>query len=81
MGPDLATTQPPRSIQLPDGADTLLTASEAAVFFGKQPQTIRAWALRGKLKPAGLTMSGEYQYRVADLALAARDRRRTRRGA
>lgn len=78
MGPDLATTQPPRSIQLPDGADTLLTAGEAAIFFGKQAQTVRAWALRGKLKPAGLTMSGEYQYRVADLAKAARDRRKAK---
>ncbi|ADG98802.1 regulatory protein MerR [Segniliparus rotundus DSM 44985] len=76
MGPDLAARRPPRPVQLPDGADTLLTASEAAAFFGKQAQTVRAWALRGKLQPAGLTERREYLYRVRDLAQAARDRRR-----
>lgn len=52
----------------PDGVDTLLTPTQAAQLAGVTPATIRQWASRGKLTPAGLGAHGAKLYRWLDVA-------------
>lgn len=63
------------SVLLPDGADTLITASEAATVCGVTLAAVNNWRKRGKLQPAGLDgvpipghPHGRYVYRLRDVA-------------
>jgi DNA-binding transcriptional MerR regulator len=56
------------TVSLPDGADTLVTATEAATVCSVRLCTISAWRARGKITPAGIDERGRYVYRLRDVA-------------
>ncbi len=63
-----------------DLASTLWTTAEAAEAAFVKPRTIRNWALRGHLAPAGLDDSNRPLYRAIDVIHAERKtRERARR--
>jgi DNA-binding transcriptional MerR regulator len=63
-----------------DLASTLWTTSEAAQAAFVKPRTVRNWALRGHLAPAGLDESNRPLYRAIDVIQAERKtRERARR--
>ncbi|GAC1377757.1 MAG: hypothetical protein NVSMB4_07360 [Acidimicrobiales bacterium] len=60
------------AVLAPSGADTLVTATEAAGILGVACSTITNWVARGHLAPSGLDHRGRKLYRLLDLGRAER---------
>jgi hypothetical protein len=59
----------------PESLNELMTTTEASRATGITPGSIRTWASRGHLEPAGLDERGRPMYRLRDILRCERDRR------
>lgn len=57
----------------PTRGDGLLTTAQAAKLAGIAPGTMRCWASRGWISPAGLDERGHPLYKAADVRQAERE--------
>jgi hypothetical protein len=56
-----------------DDPDRLISTTEAAVIFGRTPDTVRWWAQSGRLASTR-TKSGAWRFRLADVVAKKRGR-------
>lgn len=54
---------------------TLVTAPEAAAWFGVAASTVRSWARRGKVEHVDTNADGAHRYRLAELVAVERTTR------